>query len=231
MSFVSGIVGGILGSNAASTASNQLVQGAQQAQQVSQQNQTAALGAQQTALGNVTAAEQPYQTVGSTGANALNNYIQNGFTAPTLAQAEATPGYQFELQQGTQAINENAAATGNLMSGTTGTALENYGQDLASTNYQQAYNNALNSYMANVNTAQSGANLGLSSTNQLANANLGVAAMTTSTDLTAAQQQMEQLNNAAAARAQGTLGSEAGISSAISAGAGGLESDLENAFA
>lgn len=210
MSFVSNIVGGLLGANAAGKASSAEQQGAQQAQAVSQQNQTAANNAQTNALGNVTQAEQPYQSVGSTGANALNNYVTNGFTAPTLSQAEQTPGYQFQLQQGTKAIDENAAANGTLMSGNTGTALENYGQNLAQSAYQQTYNNALQAYQTNVNTAQDAANTGLSSTGQLAGANLQTAGNTANIDLTSAQQQMQQINNAAAARASGYLGQAKG---------------------
>ena len=226
MSVVSSVVNGILGSNAATSAANAEVSGAQQAQQLEKQNQTAALGAQQTALTNVTGAEQPYQALGSTSTNALANLIKTGFTAPTLAQAKATPGYQFALQQGTNAIDENAAANGTLMSGTTGTALENYGQNLAQNAYQQTYNNALNAYQTNVAAAQGGANTGLSSTGQLANTNLGVAGMTTNTDLTAAQQQALQLNNAANAKAAGILGSSNAIQGAVSGVMGNAGSAL-----
>lgn len=210
MSFISNIVGGILGANAAGNASKVEQQGAQAAQQVSQQNQTSANQAQQTALGNITTAEQPYQTVGSTAAGGLNKLLSTGFTAPTLAEAEATPGYEFNLQTGTDALTKQAAATGNLMSGTTGTALEEFGQGLAQNTYQQAYQNALSSYMANFNTLAGGANIGQGSTNTLAGANLNTAGNTANIDLTAAQQQMQQLNNAAAARAQGILGTAAG---------------------
>src|SRR5579872_6847170 len=149
MGFISSIVGGILGSNAASKAGKTEAQGAQQAQQLEQKNQQDALQAQQTSLGNITAAQQPYQSLGSTAANNLSNYLSNGFTAPTLQQAENTPGYQFTLQQGTRALNQNAAANGTLLSGNTGVALQNYGQNLAQTTYQQDYQNALNTYMAN----------------------------------------------------------------------------------
>ena len=210
MSFIGNIVGGILGAKAAGQAANAGVQGAQAAQALEKTNQTAALGAQQTALTNVTGAEQPYQSLGSTSANALQNYISQGFTAPTLAQAEATPGYQFNLQQGTQAIDENAAATGTLMSGNTGVALQKFGQGLAQNTYQQAYQNALNQYTTNVGAAQGGVNSGLSSTGQLANANLGVAGNIANVDLTSGQEQAQQLNNAAAARASGYLGEAKG---------------------
>src|SRR5271163_4920796 len=129
MSFISGIAGGLLSANAAGNAASAEEQGAQQAQSTISSNQANA--AQQTALTNVTGAEQPYQTLGSTSANGLNSLLSTGFQAPTLAQAEQTPGYQFQLQQGTQAIDQNAAANGTLMSGNTGVALENYGQNLA----------------------------------------------------------------------------------------------------
>jgi hypothetical protein len=229
MSFVSNIVGGILSANAAGQASNAEVTGAQKAQALEKTNQDAANTAQQTALTNVTSAEQPYQQVGSTAANALNGYLSSGFTAPTLAQAEATPGYQFQLQQGTQAINQNAAANGTLLTGNTGTALENYGQNLAQTAYQQTYNNALNAYQTNVNAAQSGVNSGLSSTGQLAQTNLGVAGNTANIDLTSGQEQAQQINNAAAARASGYLGKAAGygqLAGGIAGAAGSVAEGL-----
>jgi hypothetical protein len=224
MSFVSSLVGGILGSSAANNASQAEQQGAQQAQQTIQQNQTAANQAQTNALGTITAAETPYQTVGATAAGGLNTLLQNGFQAPTLAQAEQTPGYQFNLQTGTNAIDENAAATGELMSGNTGVALQQFGQGLAQNTYQQAYQNALNSYMANYQTLAGGTQLGESSTGQLAGANLTTAGNTANIDLTSAQAIAQQQNNAAAARASGYLGSANAWSNAAGGMAAGLTS-------
>lgn len=222
---VGSVANGVQGASAAHNAAGDEASYAKQAQQEEQQNQEAANQAQQTALGNVTTAEQPYQTVGSTAAGGLNTLLQTGFQAPTLAEAENTPGYQFELQQGTDALTKQAAATGNLMSGTTGTALEQYGQGLASTNYEQAYNNALNSYMANYQTLLGGTNTGLTSTGQLAQTNLGVAGNTANIDLTGAQQIAQQLNNQGAAYAGGTLGAAQAWSGMI----GGLESAANGA--
>src|SRR5690348_10826882 len=167
MSFISSIVGGILGSSAAKKAANAGVQGAQAAQQLEQKNQQQAQASQAAATAQNQQAEQPYQAVGAKAANNLTNILNTPFTAPTLAEAEQTPGYQFTLGQGTQAINENAAANGTLLSGNTGVALENYGQGLASTTYQQDYQNALNTYLTNSNTALQGTQLGESSTAEL----------------------------------------------------------------
>lgn len=50
------------------------------------------------------------------------------------------PSYQFRLQQGQDAIQSGAAAQGGLLSGATLKALQGYGQDMASQEYQNAYN-------------------------------------------------------------------------------------------
>ena len=225
MGFVSSIVGGILGANAAGKASNAEVQGAQAAQKEIEQNQTNAVDAQKTALSNVTAAEQPYQTLGSTSANHLADLVSSGFTAPTLQQAEQTPGYQFTLGQGIDAIDKSAAANGNLFSGTTGKALTDYATGLASTTYQQDYQNALNSYLANYQTLMGGTNAGLTSTGQLTGANLTTAGNTANIDLSSADMIAKQINNAAAARASGYLGKNQAYQSMLGT-AGGMGNSI-----
>lgn len=222
MGFISNIVGGLLGASAAGKASSAEQQGAQQAQQTIQTNQDAANKAQQTALGNVTAAEAPYQQVGSTAAGGLNALLSRGFTAPNPNDVASTPEYQFALGQGLDAINKNSSATGTSLSGNTGVALEQFGQGLASQQYQQSYQDALNSFLANSSTLQAGLNSGLTSTGQLGQANLQTAGTTANIDMSAAQQIAQQQNNAAAARAQGILGKSAGYSSALGGLAGGL---------
>lgn len=69
------------------------------------------------------------------------------FSAPTAAQAEATPGYQFERSQGLNAIDTGAAAKGTLLTGGNQKDRADYANGLASTNYQQTYQNALSDYM------------------------------------------------------------------------------------
>lgn len=56
------------------------------------------------------------------------------------ADFEADPGYQFQLAEGEQAANRAAAARGGYNSGRTLKELMRYGQGLASTTYQDAYN-------------------------------------------------------------------------------------------
>jgi hypothetical protein len=228
MSFVTDILGAVIGSNAASNAANTESQAAQQAEGLEAKNQQDANQAENNVWSGTQAAEQPYQQTGATGANALNRYVSNGFTAPTLAQAEATPGYQFNLQQGTQAIADQASATGNLLSGTTGTALEQYGQGLAQTTYQQAFNNALNTYGTNYQSALGASQLGLNSTGQLGQFGQEYGSTNANIDLTSAQQQAQQINNAAAARASGYLQSAAQWQNALGGASGSVGGGLGN---
>lgn len=48
---------------------------------------------------------------------------------------QTSPGYDFQLDQGLQAIDRSAAARGNLASGATLKALQGYGQNLANQEY------------------------------------------------------------------------------------------------
>jgi hypothetical protein len=245
MSIVGDIVGGILGANAAGNAANAQVTGAQQAQKLEQKNQQAAQDFQSGVWSGTQANEQPFISGGQTSFNNLSNLVNNPntfkygqtFQAPTLEQAQQTPGYQFRLQQGTQAIDQNAAANGTLLSGNTGKALEDYGQGLASSAYQQDYQNALNTYMTNYGVwnqglqTQLGALSGASGQGLQATGTegaLGQAASNTmaNIDLTGGAQQAQQINNAAAARASGYLGQNQAYQGMI----GGLAGSAEDIF-
>ena len=69
----------------------------------------------------------------------MSGFPGGNFQAPTLQQAENTPGYQFALQQGQNALQASAAANGSLLTGGTLNALDSYSQGLADTNYNNIY--------------------------------------------------------------------------------------------
>lgn len=54
------------------------------------------------------------------------------------------PGFQFRLAEGNKAINNASAARGNAMGGATMKALTEYGQNLASNEYNNVYNRQYN---------------------------------------------------------------------------------------
>jgi hypothetical protein len=117
-------------------------------------------------------------------ASALNNLIQNP------ASVMSTPGYQFQLGQGLQAIDRGAAAKGQLESGNRGIALNNFAQNYAGASYNDQVKTLAGISGANYSPATA-AQEALAAQNQ----GVGVA-----------QQGVNNTNNAYAALGQGIGG-------------------------
>lgn len=95
----------------------------------------------------------PYATAGNQSfsdlVNMTNNY-QNFSDAEgpfkghsgvfTMADFKQDPGYQFRMQEGQKAIDRSAAARGMNQSGATLKAMARFGQNLGSSEYNNAYN-------------------------------------------------------------------------------------------
>ncbi|VVE31696.1 hypothetical protein PEP31012_03711 [Pandoraea eparura] len=82
-----------------------------------------------------------------------NNILNQTFSAPTAEQAQATPGYQFTLDQGLKSVQNSAAARG---LGTSGAALKgaaSYTTGLADSTYNDVFNRALNTFNTNYSSA------------------------------------------------------------------------------
>lgn len=223
MGLIGDIFKGISSKNAASAASGAEQGGAKAAQALELQNQQAAQAAQGTATSTNTTNQAPYTALGATSAAGLQALLQKGFTAPTLSEAEATPGYQFNLESGTNALEKGAAARGNVLSGTEGTALQQYGQQLGTTTYQQAYQNALNSHMANLQGLTTGTNIGQGAVSQEGQVGQAGAQNLANIDMTGGVEQANQINNAANARATGYQQKATALN--------GMVSDIGNTFA
>ena len=100
-----------------------------------------------TALANETAAYQPYSTGGTQANVAQSNLLGlNGQDAANAAMAnfQASPGYQYSLQQGERGVDAGAAAAGMLRSGATLKAEDTFAQGLADKDFQQYYTNLAN---------------------------------------------------------------------------------------
>jgi hypothetical protein len=85
----------------------------------------------------------------------------------TMADFQKDPGYQFRMDQGQQALERSAAAGGGLLSGGTGKALAQYGQDYASGEYSNAYNRFNNDQTTRFNRLSALAGTGQTATNTL----------------------------------------------------------------
>ena len=149
---IGSVFGGLFGGNSASKASQAYIKALQQAQQYlggelnqGLSNYSPYLSAGSKATGMLS------DLLGTPGQGLLTPWTQQ-FTAPTAAQAEQTPGYQFQLNQGLNALQNSAAGRGGLLSGRTLADMNNYAQGTASTNYQNVFNNALTQYQSAYNT-------------------------------------------------------------------------------
>ena len=147
------IVGGLINTDAATRAA-------------AAQSQSVAKGQQDITQGYSAAktSQQPYYDVGTQGMQTLaqkqaaggysvvpSTFKQTAFNPTSFDASNITndQGYQFRLQQGSNAVQNSAAARGSGLSGATLKALDQYGQGFAS-------NELNNAYMRNLQTNQQG---------------------------------------------------------------------------
>lgn len=132
----SSLISGVMGSNAAGDAA---------ATQAASADKAAALSHEEY-LKNLEL-QAPFREAGLTAQNKLLDYM--GLSAGaggkyakdfSMADYQADPGYAFRLSEGMKGLNATAAARGGLISGNALRAATQYGQDMGSQEYQNAYN-------------------------------------------------------------------------------------------
>jgi len=190
------VYGSSLQSSAIKSAADQQAAAARTAQE----NQMAMFGQVQQNLA-------PYMTAGTGALSQLQNLTGTGqggnpLTAaltskfePTMAQLEQTPGYQFTRDQGLKSTQNSYAAQGLGASGAALKGAANYAEGLASTTYQQQFQNNLTQNAQIANILQNQVNVGANAAAGVSNAGV--------TSTTSANQ---ALMSGAAAGAAGTVG-------------------------
>jgi len=103
------------------------------------------------------------------GGNPLTAPLTRPFQ-PTMAQLEQTPGYQFTLEQGLNAVNNSMASRGLGQSGNALAAAAQYASGLASNTYQQQFQDYWTNNMNAFNQLAGVGQQGASSANALAGA-------------------------------------------------------------
>lgn len=170
-----GIGSAVIGASAASKASKAQARAAQQQ-----------IDAQREMFEKQIELQAPFREAGLTAQNRLLTYLglPGGEAGPdyglygkpfSMADFEADPGYAFRMSEGMKALEQSAAARGGLLSGSTLKGIQRFGQDLASTEYQNAYNRFYNTRNQMLNPLQAFLGQGQTATNQLSAAagNLG----------------------------------------------------------
>jgi len=188
---------------------------AKSAAQLSYQAQQNALAEQQREFNINQGNLAPWIQAGQGALGQLQNLAP--FQAPTNVTEANDPGYQFRLQQGMQALQNSAAARGGLLSGNTGQALVNYGQNYASNEYQNVYNRALTGYQTNYGRLAQLAGFGQSAVGTAGQLGQAAAQNIGNLYLGGAAQQGGALMAAGGATASGY----AGLANAISGGLSG----------
>lgn len=149
--------------------------------------------------------QSKYDTAASTGAEGYTGVNTGdgafGSLAKPFGMSDFTedPGYQFRLSEGQKALDRSAAAKGGLLSGAAVKAAANYGQNVASDEFNQAYNR-YNTNQTNLFNRLSGLSGGAqTSANTLA-----------TTGVNTANQIANNTTSAGAAQAAGTVGAANG---------------------
>ena len=150
-------------------------------------------------------------------AGAFSGQLGQQFNNTDL-NAQLAPNYQFQLQQGEQAMTNELAQSGQLNTPAGAAALGNYAQNQAAGAYQNAFNNYTtqqnNLYSRLQGLIAPGTSAASSMGTAASNAGSGIAGTTMSG--TAASN--NYLTGAAAANAAGTIGSANAISGAFGSG-------------
>lgn len=149
---------------------------------------------------------RPYREAGELALNKLIP-LATQYTPFGMQQFQQDPGYGFRMSEGMKALERSAAARGGLMSGATGKALQRFGQEMGSQEYQNAFNRYQAERQAQLNPLQSLAGVGQTTSQQLAGqaGQLG-------------QSLGEATQAAAAARASGYVGGANALTSALGTG-------------
>jgi len=113
---------------------------------------------------------RPYRETGRR-SNALMQYEMGMRDKPGWYDGfENTPGYQFQMQEGVNALDAGAAASGMLRSGAHEQALTGFGQNLANQEYGNYMNRLMGMQAAGQNAAGMQANMGTNFANSASTA-------------------------------------------------------------
>lgn len=135
MSIVSGTVGAIMGADATESAANTSANAQDRATQVQQQ----ALDEQKKIYEATQGQWAPYRAAGEKGLSAMDKLLYGGY------DMKESPSAQYALTQGNRALTRQMAARGNLGGGTAAQRLGELSSGIAASDYNNRYNQLLNS--------------------------------------------------------------------------------------
>lgn len=199
------IAGGVMASSAAKKAAKAQTKAAQSAAAQQERMFERQIGLQEPfRQGGLTAQNEIMRLLGLSGDETASDY---GSMAKSFGtdQFNADPGYAFRQSEGMKALERSAAARGGLLSGSTLKGIQRFGQDLASQEYQNAFNRYQVERAARLNPLQSLMGSGQSAANVMTGAAGQLGQGLAQSEMAAGQ-----------ARASGYVGSANALGSALS---------------
>jgi hypothetical protein len=146
---------------------------------------------------------QPYIDAGDTAETALNGFLGLGGDPAATQKAFNdylnSTGYQFNLDQGLDAVTQSKAASGLLGSGSTAKALDSYATGEADQYGQQYVGNLQNEVSTGQNAVNALTGAGQSYANAVSSNNNNAASVTANAGITGAAQTNALINTALAA--------------------------------
>ena len=210
----SAVIGGAVASKASKKASRAQIEASEKADAAQERMFQKQMELQEPfRQGGLTAQDQIMQLLGIGGDKNAQGY---GSMAKAFGteQFQQDPGYAFRQAEGMKALERSAAARGNLLSGSTLKGVQRFGQDLASQEYQNAFNRYQVERAARLNPLQSLMGSGQSAANVVT----GAAGQR-------GQNEASNLYNAGQARASWYIGSANALTNALGQ-IGGFASSL-----
>lgn len=132
-----------------------------EAAQIGAQASAAASAAQERMFNVQNQQMAPWRQAGEQALNKLTPLAAN-YQKFGMNQFQQDPGYAFRLSEGQRALDQTAAARGGLISGNALKAAQQYGQNMGSQEYQNAFNRYQTERAAQLNPLQSLAGVGQS---------------------------------------------------------------------
>lgn len=170
---------------------------------------------------------------------AQERYRSDPMYAGELNNFQASPGYQFRMEEGLKALDRSAAARGMLRSGAQMKATQRYGEGLAADEYDRHFNRVTNSFNNYANRLSALAGVGQTTNQNMASLGANVANSSGNILMNAAQGMGQAQMAGAQARASGyqqqgaiaanLLNQGVGLGSLFMGGGGGLNMQGQSA--
>jgi len=134
------LIGGAMASSAASKAAKTQAKSADKATELQKQMYEEGVVRQKPFYeAGITAQNRLMDLLGLSDRTTAEGY-GSGIRPFGMSDFQADPGYAFRMKEGLKSLDQQAAARGGLISGNALRAAQQYGQDLGSQEYQNAYN-------------------------------------------------------------------------------------------